>query len=320
LTESAARRGVNRKRFDRGTDPLRLRLLLIGVSLAIIVALTGLPRALAAEPSSDVPAWLRPHVGEGEGQIAQVVLERARALYLQKVSEGAVRNPCYFAMDATRPGGLVRRFYVICEADRSFRAVASGHGNGRNLRGIANFANGIRCAKNFSNAMDSKLTTGGAYVTSEERASFKGYYRDSKGKNAVLIRSFLQFDGEGDTANARPRVVAGRLSSKRCGQPARRSGRLRAVREARELQRRPQQRLHHVVAVGRRAHHTDGEGQPDDALHLSCSRRHRRGRASGEGRPVAVARGTVLECLMLEGNPLAEILAEGNAGADPRSI
>jgi hypothetical protein len=27
-----------------------------------------------------------------------------------------------------------------------------------------------------------------------------------------------------------------------------------------------------------------------------------------------------LECLMLERNPLAEILAEGNAGADPRSI
>ena len=188
---------------------MRLRLLLLIVSLVILVALPGSPRSLAAEQSSDVPAWLRAHVGEGEGQIAQVVLERARALYLQKVSEGTVKNPCYFAMDATRPGGFVRRFYVICEADRSFRAVATGHGNGRNLRGIANFANGIRCAKNFSNAMDSKLTTGGAYVTSEERESFKGYYRDSKGKNAVLIRSFLQFDGEGDTANARPRAIGG---------------------------------------------------------------------------------------------------------------
>jgi hypothetical protein len=179
------------------------------VSLAIIGALPGSPRSLAVEPSSDIPAWLRAHIGEGEGQIAPVVLARARALYLQKVSEGAVKNPCYFAMDATRPGGLVRRFYVICEADRSLRAVSSGHGNGRNLRGIANFANGIRCAKNFSNAMDSKLTTGGAYVTSEERASFKGYYRDAKGKHAVLIRSFLQFDGEGDTANARPRAIGG---------------------------------------------------------------------------------------------------------------
>ncbi len=188
---------------------MRSRLLPLILSLTIIVTLPGSTRSLAVEQSSDVPAWLRAHVGEGEGQIAQVVLQRARALYLQKVSKGAIQNPCYFAMDATRPGGLVRRFYVICEADRSFRAVSAGHGNGRNLKGIANFANGIRCAKNFSNAMDSKLTTGGAYVTSEEIASFKGYYRDSAGKNAVLIRSFLQFDGEGDTANARPRAIGG---------------------------------------------------------------------------------------------------------------
>ena len=189
---------------------MQLRSLLPAVvKIVIAVALSGLPRSFAAEQPSEVPAWLRAHIGEGEGQIAQVVLQRARALYLQKVSEGVVKNPCYFAMDATRPGGLVRRFYVICEADRSFRAISAGHGNGRNLKGIANFANGIRCAKNFSNAMDSKLTTGGAYVTGEEIASFKGYYRDSAGKKAVLIRSFVQFDGEGDTANARPRAIGG---------------------------------------------------------------------------------------------------------------
>ena len=179
------------------------------VSLSIIIALSGLPRSFAAGQPSDVPAWLRAHVGEGEGQIAQVVLQRARALYLQKVSEGAVKNPCYFAMDATRPGGLGRRFYVICETDQTFRAVPAGHGNGRDLKGIVNFANGIRCAKNFSNAMDSKLTTGGAYVTSEEIASFKGYYRGSAGKDAVLIRSFVQFDGEGDAATARQRAIGG---------------------------------------------------------------------------------------------------------------
>ncbi len=117
-------------------------------------------------------------------------------------------------MDATRPttlakGKLGRRFYVICEADRSFRAVSSGYGGGRNLKGIANFANGRRCAKNFSNAMDSKLTTGGAYVTGEEITSFKGYYRVSGGKDAALVRSFVQFDGEGDAANARPREIGG---------------------------------------------------------------------------------------------------------------
>ncbi len=182
------------------------------VGLIIIVAVSGPPRSFAAEQPSDIPTWLRAHVGTADGQIAPVVLQRARALYLQKTREGAAKNPCYFAMDATRPsalghGKLGRRFYVICEADRSFRAISSGYGGGRNLKGIANFANGRQCAKNFSNAMDSKLTTGGAYMTGEEITSFKGYYRVSKGKDATLIRSFVQFDGEGDAANARPREI-----------------------------------------------------------------------------------------------------------------
>jgi hypothetical protein len=182
---------------------------IVSLTIIVLVALSALPRSFAAEQPSDIPAWLRAHVGDGEGQISQVVLQRARALYLQKVSEGAVKNPCYFAMDATRPGGFARRFYVICEADRSFRAVPSGHGNGRNLKGIANFANGIRCAKNFSNAMDSKLTTGGAYMTDETITSFKGYYRNAAGKFVAFSRSFVQFEGEGDTANARPRAIGG---------------------------------------------------------------------------------------------------------------
>jgi hypothetical protein len=138
-----------------------------------------------------------------------VVLQRARALYLKKVNEGAVDNPCYFAMDATRPGGLGRRFFVICEASRTFRAVPSGHGSGVNLEDIADFANGIRCAKNFSDASDSKLTAGGPYVTAEIRTSFKGYYRDPQGELVPLIRSFVQFDGMGETANARPRSIGG---------------------------------------------------------------------------------------------------------------
>jgi hypothetical protein len=184
-------------------------LLLAIVSLVIIVALSGSPRSFAVEQPPDIPAWLQAHVGEGDGQIAPVVLHRARALYLQKVSGGAVKNPCYFAMDATRPGGFGRRFYIICEADRSFRAIPSGHGNGRNLQGIANFANGIGCAKNFGNAMDSKLTAGGPYVTEETITSFKGYYRDSAGKYVAFSRSFVQFDGEGEAANARPRAIGG---------------------------------------------------------------------------------------------------------------
>jgi hypothetical protein len=44
------------------------------------------------------------HVGEGEGLHDRSY--SGRALYLQKSSEGVVRNPCYFAMDATRPNAL----------------------------------------------------------------------------------------------------------------------------------------------------------------------------------------------------------------------
>jgi hypothetical protein len=182
--------------------------------LGIAVALWGAPGSFVAAQPSDSPAWLRSDIGEGEGQIAQVVLQRARALYLREVAAGVVKNPCYFAMDATRPndlsgGSLGKRFYVVCEADRSFRAISAGHGSGRDLKGILDFANGRECAKNFGNALDSNLTAGGAYVTRETKTSFKGYYRDSIKRDAVLIGSFVQFDGEGETANARERAIGG---------------------------------------------------------------------------------------------------------------
>lgn len=170
--------------------------------------------ACAVVQSSQIPGWLRVHVGGGEGQIAQPVLQRARALYLRKVGEGAIRNPCYFAMDATRPHNLSdrgpgRRFYIICEAERSFRAISSGHGGGRHLKGIADFSNGRQCAKHFGNAEDSNLTAGGAYVTAETITSFKGYYRVSAKQKVALTRSFVQFEGEGETANARQREIGG---------------------------------------------------------------------------------------------------------------
>jgi hypothetical protein len=180
------------------------RLCLIGT-----MAVWGTAASLAKEQPSDIPAWLRSHIGEGESQIARVVLQRARALYLKKVAQGVVKNPCYFAMDATRPneGRMGKRFYTICEADKSFRAVSTGHGSGRNVKG-ASFGNGRSCAKNFGNALDSYLTTGGAYVTAETRTSFKGYYRSAK-QDALLMRSFVQFEGEGETANARERAIGG---------------------------------------------------------------------------------------------------------------
>lgn len=198
---------------------MRLRPALLDIAhvFALVIAVIALSvsaRSLAAAQASDIPAWLMAHVGDGEGQISPVVLQRARALYRQKRAEGVVRNPCYFAMDATRPadlggGNLGRRFYVVCEAQQSFRAYSAGHGGGRDLRGSADFANGRRCAKNFSNAMDSKLTAGGVYVTHETKTSFKGYYSGAGGQTAALIRSFVQFEGQGETANAREREIGG---------------------------------------------------------------------------------------------------------------
>lgn len=136
------------------------------VVLGTLAFLGGGDRLLAGQPEN-VPAWLSAHVGEGDGRIARPVLQRARSLYLRKVREGAVRNACYFAMDATRPNGAGEgtdgdRFYVICEDDRSFRAIPAGHGSGRKLDGVADFGNGRECAKNFGNALDSELTARGS--------------------------------------------------------------------------------------------------------------------------------------------------------------
>jgi len=114
-------------------------------------------------------------------------------------------------MHATRPNGGAagRRFYIICEADRSFRAISAGHGGGRDLNGGADFANGRRCAKNFGHAMASELTAGGGLCDERNETSFKGYYRVSAKEDAVFLRSFVHFDGEGETANARQRAIGG---------------------------------------------------------------------------------------------------------------
>jgi hypothetical protein len=190
-------------------DPRNLFCLVI-TAMAMVMT----RHSFAAEPPQDIPAWLATHVGEAEGQIARPVLVRARTLYLQKVNEGVVRNPCYFAMDATHPnisneGKPEPRFYIVCEAERSFRAISAGHGSGRTLKGIANFANGRRCAKNFGNALDSYLTAGGVYVTGEIKSSFKGYYRSAGRHDAAFVRTFIQFDGDRETANARQRAIGG---------------------------------------------------------------------------------------------------------------
>ncbi|MEM7073923.1 MAG: hypothetical protein AAF484_02475 [Pseudomonadota bacterium] len=189
------------------TNALRLTLAVVSV-----IAVSGPAPAQATAKGQTIPAWLQRHVGTGEGQIAPVVLARARALYQKKVRQRRISNACYFAMDATRPstsrsGAPGQRFYIICESSRTFRAVSSGYGNGRKLQ-RASFANGRQCARNFSNAEGSKLTMGGAYVTAETRTSFKGYYRQS-GTRKPFYRTFLLFDGEGETRNARERAIGG---------------------------------------------------------------------------------------------------------------
>lgn len=192
----------------------------IGGALAAFSLLFALPQAAnAARQNNDVPAWLDAHVGDGPNQIAWPVLKRARALYMQRVAEGKVKNACYFAMDATKPndpgdGKTGGRFYIVCEAAQSFEAISAGHGSGKNLGGVADFSNGRTCARNFGNALDSNLTMGGSYLTSEIKTSFKGYYKASGGAQAAYLRSFLQFDGEGETANARQRAIGGHAAAK----------------------------------------------------------------------------------------------------------
>ena len=182
------------RRFDGRIDPLQLRSLLLNivtiVSLFIIVSrLVGV-----------APIFCRGATVGRSGLAAGPCRRRRRSNRARGLAEGARALPAKserrrgqkslllrHGRDASHDlGNAGRRFYVICEADRSFRAISAGHGGGRNLKGIANFANGKRCAKNFSNAMDSRLTTGGAYVTSETITSFKGYYRVSAGKDAAF--------------------------------------------------------------------------------------------------------------------------------------
>jgi hypothetical protein len=183
--------------------------------LWLVLALFAPVPLNATASGGEVPAWLLEHVGTGEGQIAPVVLDRARALYAEHVQEGTVRNPCYFAKDATRPstgsdGAPAQRFYVICEEDQTFRAVSSGYGNGRSLPG-ADFSNERECARNFSNAEGSNLTMGGGYLTAETRTSFKGYFSEAEDRVA-FNRTFLLFDGMGETSNARERAIGGHMA------------------------------------------------------------------------------------------------------------
>ena len=271
------------RRFAGRIDTLQSRSLLphivtiVGLVIVVLIALSGLPRSFAAEQPSDVPAWLRAHVGEGEGQIAPVVLQRARALYLQKVSEGAVKNPCYFAMDATRPGGFGRRFYVICEADQTFRAVPSGHGSGRNVAG---------CEFRQRNSVREELQQCDGFQADDRRALCDGRddhvvqrllpQRSGKIRGVQpLVRAVRRRRRHGKRADRAP--SAG-IRPRCCGWPVCEKIRTAPTRTRTATFRSerwwitPAGRSNgctSLVAVGRRANHPDDEGQADGALHLS---------------------------------------------------
>ena len=103
-------------------DPLKNKLfgLLSGLAAAMLVGPTA-PGALADEHFGEIPPWLEAHVGDGDGQIADLVLKRARAYYMEKVLDGSAKNACYFAMDATKPSvarsGKVARVTLPSVAD-----------------------------------------------------------------------------------------------------------------------------------------------------------------------------------------------------------
>ena len=116
---------------------MRLRSLLLNiVSLAVILAVPGLTRIFCRG------ATVR-HSGVAAGPCRR----RRRSNRPSGLAEGARALPAEgerrrgqeslllrHGRDASR--GFGRRFYVICEANRTFRAVPSGHGSGRNVAGV----------------------------------------------------------------------------------------------------------------------------------------------------------------------------------------
>ena len=192
--------------------PIRPATIGFRAALGIVALIASTPSVFAQ--GAPVPAWLEAHVGESNGQIARPILVRARALYVRMRDAGR-RQERLLLRDGRDGAQQFERRHARAALLRDLRGRPdlpgdpAGHGAGRDLAGVADFSNGRTCAKNFGNALDSYLTTGGAYVTAETKASFKGYYRTADGQQAPLVRSFIQFDGQGDTASARERAIGG---------------------------------------------------------------------------------------------------------------
>ena len=78
----------------------------------------------------------------------------------------------------------------------------------RSQRGGREFLERYQLRKEFQQRDGFQADDGRPLRDGRDRTSFKGYYRAS-GKYVAFSRSFVQFDGEGDTANARPRAIGG---------------------------------------------------------------------------------------------------------------
>ena len=112
--------------------------------------------------------------------------------------------------------------------------------------------------KEFGNAMDSRLTAGGAYMTGEVKHVFQRLLpRLEQGRGVdPLVRAVCRRRRHRKRQTARHRrasgrFVAGSMSPEKSAQPVREPRWVRSIWKPRGLRRRPQQRLHQLVAIGR---------------------------------------------------------------------
>ena len=63
------------------------------IGLSVAIALSGSGLSYAAGQPADVPAWLQAHMGEGEGQIARVVLRGLARFTSRRGLEILVTSP-----------------------------------------------------------------------------------------------------------------------------------------------------------------------------------------------------------------------------------
>ncbi len=169
------------------------------------------------------------HVGDGDGQIAQVVLQRARALYLQKLSEGAVEESLLLRHGRDAP----RRVWPPVLHHLRGRPVVSRGAIGSRQRPQFERHREFR----QRNALRQEFQQCDGFEADDRRRLCDGgddnllqrLLPELGGKiRHAFSRSFVQFDGEGDTANARPRAIGGHPAVLlRANVPAQRSGQRR---------------------------------------------------------------------------------------------